>query len=67
MLKIAKISILCFKTSIDEADTLLSSNKTNAIKSLEEVKEQLGNFFNFLIPTLSEGLREIKNSKVRSY
>jgi len=26
---------------IDEADTLLSSNKTNAIKSLEEVKEQL--------------------------
>ena len=29
---------------IDEADTLLSSNKTNAIKSLEEVKEQLGNF-----------------------
>ena len=45
---------------IDEADTLLSSNKTNAIKSLEEVKEQLGNFFNFLIPTLSEGLREIK-------
>ena len=27
---------------IDEADTLLSNNKTNAIKSLEEVKEQLG-------------------------
>ena len=45
---------------IDEADTLLSSNKTNAIKSLEEVKEQLGNFFNFLTPTLSEELREIK-------
>ncbi len=28
---------------IDEAQSLLTDNRTNAIKSLEDVKEQLGN------------------------